>query len=350
MKNLIIAVLKFIIDKVKRNRFIQNVFESPFDLSKFEDLGIYEDSFGNKHSLYQGLRTKIRPGWERMLNNKKPNLTNVNFDQLRSNSFITLEKLETTLNSYGKSIVNSDILEIGCHSGSVSMAMAEKGAKKVVGTEFNGYKVSSISEKSSQDQSKLVEVDEYLKKVRKELANRYSIKNELDFIDDDICNSSLSPESFDIICSWEVLEHLHDPAQAFKSISKLLKKGGISIHHYNPFFCLNGGHSLCTLDFLWGHVRLNESDFIDYIKKKRPDEIEKAISFYKNGVNRMSLSDLDRILNSSEMNTLAVLPFTKEQHLRMVSEETLKQTKNIYPNTTIQDLVVPAVLVISQKI
>lgn len=35
MKKVITPMLKFTIDKVKRNKFIQNVFESPFELEKF---------------------------------------------------------------------------------------------------------------------------------------------------------------------------------------------------------------------------------------------------------------------------------------------------------------------------
>lgn len=349
MKKLITSVLKFTIDKVKRNRFIQNIFESPFDLEKFDNLGNYKDSYGNVHKLYNGLRTKIRPGWERMLTNTKPDSSSVNVEKVKSNSLITIEKLETSLNSFGKTIKGSNILEIGCHSGSVSFAMAEKGAKKVVGTEFNGYKVSSIDQGSSEDSSKLNEVNDYLKTLRNKLREVYTIENDVEFFDDDICKSKLAQNSFDIICSWEVLEHLHDPKAAFESISKLLNKGGISIHHYNPFFCLNGGHSLCTLDFLWGHVRLNENDFVDYINTLRPKEIDRAVSFYKNGVNRMTLSDLDDILEDTEMKVLGVIPFTKEQHLRMVDEQTLQQVMQNYPNTTIMDLATPAVLVISQK-
>jgi SAM-dependent methyltransferase len=182
------------------------------------------------------------------------------------------------------------------------------------------------------------------------LKSIYSITDNVEFRDDDICKSSLEPNSFDVVCSWEVLEHLHDPKQAFNTISKLLKIGGISIHYYNPFFCINGGHSLSTLDFLWGHVRLNEQDVIDYIEKIRPNETERAISFYKNGVNRMTLTDLENILSESEMKVLDIIPFTKEQHLRMVDEQTLTQSMNNYPNIKLLDLAAPAVLVITQRV
>ncbi len=350
MKQIITSVLKFVIDKVKRNKFIQNVFESPFELEKYEKLGLYEDSYGYKHQLYKGLRTKIRPGWERMVENKPRDASSVDVDRLKSSSYITIEKLETTLNSYGKSIKDSVILEIGCHSGSVTFGMAEQGAKEVIGTEFNGYKVSSVSDVAADDESKLNTVSEFLETLRKRLGNVYSVDGNIKFLDDDICNSQLSPNSFDIVCSWEVLEHLHDPRQAFAAINDLLKVGGISIHHYNPFFCLNGGHSLCTLDFLWGHVRLDEQDFTNYINKLRPKETERALAFYKNGVNRMTLNDLDGILEDSGMKVLGVIPFTKEQHLRMVDEASLNQVRKNYPTAKLLDLAAPAVLVITQKV
>ena len=236
MKPLITSILKYTIDKVKRNRFIQNVFESPFDLDKFDKTGIFEDSNGNKHQLYQGLRSKIRPGWERMLANKSKKATEVNIQKLKTNSYIYFDKLETSLNTINKSIVNSRVLEIGCHAGATCFAMAEKGAKEVIGTEFNGYKLSATSSTSHDNEEKLNEVSEYLKSLRDRLKSIYPVKDNIKFVDDDICNSKLEENSFDIICSWEVLEHLNDPLKAFSNITKLLKPGGISIHQYNQFF------------------------------------------------------------------------------------------------------------------
>ncbi len=348
MKKVAVSFLKFIIDKVKRNRFIQNVFESPFDLQKFERMGTFEDSSGYEHQLFSGLRGKIKPGWEKMVAGNLTKADEINIEKLKSDSLIKLEKLETTLKTFGKLISGSAILEIGCHSGATSLAMAEMGASKVTGTEFNGYKVKAVSKDEGID-SKLVEVNDFLATLRARLVNIYSVKNNIEFVDDDICNSTLENGSFDIVCSWEVLEHLHDPEKAFLSIERLLKPGGVSIHHYNPFFALNGGHSLCTLDFLWGHARLNKNDFEKYIHKLRPNEVDRAMSFYENGVNRMTLKDLENILRKSGMKPLGIIPFTKEQHLRMVDSATLAQCQNNYPNLELLDLATPAVLVISQK-
>ncbi|MGB0178095.1 MAG: hypothetical protein ACPF9D_13080, partial [Owenweeksia sp.] len=121
-------------------------------------------------------------------------------------------------------------------------------------------------------------------------------------------------------------------------------------HEYNPFFCLNGGHSLCTLDFLWGHVRLSDDDFQKYLREIRPEEKERAYSFYKKGLNRTTLKDLHDQLERSGLEVFSILPFTKEQHVRMADANILAQGQKNYPNLTLQDLVTPRVFVMARKV
>jgi len=349
MKKIIVSILKKIIDKVKRNKFIQNIFESPFDFEKFENMGTFKDSFDNSHKLYQGLRSKIRPGWENMLKKRSTNVPQSKLEKLKTNGTIAVEKMIPIINMLGKSIEDSTILEIGCHSGAASFAFADIGAKKVVGSEFTGYKVRSVDIHSNNNEKQLEEVNENLKLIRNSLKTKFKNTDRVGFVEDDICNSKLSPGSFDIICSWEVLEHIHDPKGAFIAINSLLKKDGITIHHYNPFFCINGGHSLCTLDFLWGHVRLNETDFVKYLDEYRPLEKDMVLSFYKEGVNRMTFQDLEQHISDSGLETIAIIPFNKEQHFRMVDKDVLSQCQNNYPSLNLKDLIAPEVLVIAKK-
>lgn len=349
MKKLIIRLLKYVMDKAKRSKFIQNIFEAPFDLEKFEDAGIFKDSFGNTHGLKSGLRSKIKPGWQNMLKKRKRDISDASISKLASNGSIAIGKIEPILNTFGKSINGSRVLEIGCHAGSNSFNFTENEAIEVVGTEFSGYKMESINEDGIND-SGLHEVNEDLKVLRNKLGKHFSNNDNVTFVDDDICNSKLLKNSFDIICSWEVLEHLHDPKKAFVNISSMLKDDGIAIHEYNPFFCLNGGHSLCTLDFLWGHVRLNEQDFTRYLKEFRPNEKKMALSFFRKGLNRMTIRDLFKYLEDSGLEIVSFLPYTKEQHIRMVDKEILKQCTRNYPNLTFTDLVTPKITFITKKI
>ena len=350
MKKIITPVLKYIIDKVKRNKFVQDVFESPISVDKFGTLGSFKDSDGTTHTLYENLRTKIKPTWKKSLSDKKPDVGDLNFTKLKEISILQRDKLEKILNTYGKSIKNSNVVEIGCHSGANSLAMAEFGAGSVKGTEFNGYKVGSLSSEDANNVSKLKEVDEFLEAVRSRLRGEYVLeKNNFEFLNDDICNSKLKPNSADVICSWDVLEHLHDPQGAFNSFSEILKEGGVVVHHYNPFYSLNGGHSPCTLDFLWGHCRLSDKDFQRYVEDLRPNEVKTALSFYRDGLNRMTLKDLNQIVVKSGMKVLGIVPIIKEQHFRMIDADILNQTSKLYPNVEINDLIAPNVIVIAQK-
>lgn len=349
MNKFIGNIVSYAIGKAKRNKFIQNIFEKPFNLEKFPRIGEFEDSFGFKHELLNGLRTKIRPGWERML---KPNKTVINKDYLlkqKSNGEIASNKILPIFETMDKNLSESTILEVGCHSGGTSFSLAAKGAKKVIGSEFSGYKVDAVESPNHKTDDKLIEVNDELKKIRNNLAINFKNTELVEFVDDDICNSSLTSNSFDIVCSWEVLEHLHDPLNAFKSMNKILKKGGIIVHEYNPFFCINGGHSLCTLDMLWGHTQLSNTDFERYLEEIRPKEKKIALSFYRFGLNRMTLSDLEHYLKQAEFEQISILPFTKEQHVRMVNKDILENTKRIYPEVTLLDLASPRVYVIAKK-
>ena len=171
-----------------------------------------------------------------MLTSQKTTVNKEYLSKQKSNGEIAINKMLTIAESCGKSFANSTVLEVRCHSGSTSFSIADLGASEVIGTEFSGYKVESVEADKQDHESKLVEVNGELKNIRKGLAELFKNSNKVKFVDDDICNSKLPLASFDIICSWEVLEHLHDTERAFASMSKLLKEDGIMIHEYTPFF------------------------------------------------------------------------------------------------------------------
>lgn len=348
MKNILISIIKYILDKVKRNKFIQNLFEAPINIEKFAPMGEFTDSFNNKHKLFQGLRTKIKPGWETQFKpqNKKHSTHSNNL--AKQNGDIAVNKIIPILSSLGKSIQHNSILEIGCHIGTTSFSMADLGAKEVIATEFSGYKIESVDQ-FNKDKSKLQEINQDLKNRRNQLSTLYKFSSNVKFVDDDICNSNLNHNYFDIICSWDVLEHIHDTQKAFNVMFNLLKEDGLVIHLYNPFYSLNGGHSLCTLDFLWGHARLSNSDFSSYLDDIRPEEKNKALSFYEKGLNRMSLHDLKKQMESSGLKIISIIPFTKEQHIRMINKDILSQSQKNYPNITMIDLASPKVIVLAKK-
>ncbi len=349
MKKLLTPIIKYAIKIAKQSRFVQNLFEAPFELDKYPKMGSFEDSLGNSFELKEGLRSKIKPGWENMLNKKEVTINSEYLANQKLYGSLAVGTIKPIIATIGKTIKNSKILEIGCHSGASSFALADSGAKSVTGSDFSGYQVQSTQTKDQVFDKKLNEVDEKLKNIRKGLSALFTNGNKVDFVDDDICNSKLEMNSYDMICSWEVLEHLHDTERAFQATYDLLNDNGFVVHLYNPFFCLNGGHSLCTLDFLWGHTRLNVADFEKYVSHLRPLEKERSVSYFSNGLNRMTLADLKFQYKKAGFQNINILPFTKEQHVRMVNQEILEQTQVHYPNLTMLDLVAPKVIIIATK-
>ena len=78
----------------------------------------------------------------------------------------------------------------------------------------------------------------------------------------DICRSAQERNSFDVVMSWSVFEHLSDPQKALRNVIHALRPGGlfyISLHLYTS----NSGHhdiraftgSEDALP-LWGHLRV----------------------------------------------------------------------------------------------
>jgi len=345
MKKLSVIIINYIIQKAKRNKFIQSLFESPFNIESYTKFGDFQDKHGKHFILFKELRNKIRPGWESIYQRPSQFSTDKNIiEENIKNGKVAVDKLLPLINTFLNGINNKSVLEIGCHSGANSFRIAELGAKNVMGTEFSGYKIDSIGEKLL-----LEEVNDELKVYRNKISKFFSKTDKVTFVDDDICNSNLVENTYDLVCSWDVFEHLSDPAKALMNIAKVLKPEGISIHEYNPFHCLNGGHSLCTLDFLWGHAQLDQDDFLRYLKKIRPLELKKAGAFYNKGLNRMTLNELVQHSKSAGLEIVALFKFTKEQHVRMLNMDILDRCRKNYSSIVAEDLVTPRIIVVHKK-
>ncbi|MCX6256831.1 MAG: class I SAM-dependent methyltransferase [Bacteroidia bacterium] len=343
---LINTTLNYAIGKAKRSKLMQSLFEAPIDIAALPEMGRFTDSFGNDHVLYSGFRNRIKPGWERMLNRSDTFIGEPDYDKVAVEGKSNFSRIQAIAKAYGISITEANILEIGCHLGAVCYSFAENGCQ-ATGSEFTGYKVSALDSEGSA--RKLEQVSSALTKQRITLGQKFRNTGNVTFTEDDICNSSLPTGQFDLVISFDVLEHLHDPGAAFVHIQRILKKGGIAIHEYNPFFSLNGGHSLCTLDFPWGHCRLNKPDFERYIREIRPLEIGPAISFFNEGLNRMTQLQMENLTVKAGLEAAGIIRYSKEQHVRMVTKEILEQSSSIYQGLTIADLVSPKVMVIQRK-
>ena len=168
-------------------------------------------------------------------------------------------------------------------------------------------------------------------------------------MEDDITATGLEPGTFDAIVSFEVLEHVQDPRAAFTAMARLLRPGGIVYHDYNPFFAANGGHSLCTLDFPWGHARLDAADFKRYVADLRPDEFDQALRFYSESLNRMTRAELRDSIADAGLDLLHVLPWSDRALVRHLTPDVVAEVSRVHPRATIEDLITTFVVVVARR-
>jgi ubiquinone/menaquinone biosynthesis C-methylase UbiE len=229
------------------------------------------------------------------------------------------------------------VLDVGCGDGAETFLLARGGPGEVVGTNHGDLLLDRQDDRAQRLR------DEIDRVARREhlapLGPRQDEPAPVSFVDDDISASALETASFDVVCSWETLEHLTEPAAAFTEMYRLLRPGGHAFHEYNSFFCIEGGHSLCTLDFPWGHVRLGAEDFERYVETYRPEEAALAVDYYHRGLNRVSLEGMQACCREAGFEILCFVPRARTEDLLVLSKPIHDQARRVHPRLTINDLV-----------
>jgi SAM-dependent methyltransferase len=240
------------------------------------------------------------------------------------------------------------VLEIGCYDGAVAFQIAARSGTEVIASDMAAYYIvqrpgdpADVDPRSQQAA---------LAAVRERARSAAGVgPGAVTFIEDDITASALEPASFDVIVSFEVLEHVARPDATFAAIRRLLRPGGVGYNDYNPFFSLIGGHSLCTLDFAWGHARLDHDDFERYLRENRPDAVAQTLRFYDESLNRMTLADMRLAVDAAGLELVAVLPWSDRALTAALTPEILGEVRRTYPTATAEDLLATFVSVVVRR-
>jgi len=318
------------------------------------DLGEFTDTAGNRITLWSGMRDWLKPEWRSMFElsvNETPTVT----DAAAHASRRSVEEAIRFLRLAGVEVEGLKIAEIGCYDGTRSFALAGLGAAVVIATDIAEYYLNQQEQATLSAEE--VEAGRQIQLRRfaagaetcERLFGWSGLRDRVTFREDDICATELPGEAFDLVVSWEVLEHVEQPTALFRNLASILKPGGLSFHEYNPFFSMNGGHSLCTLDFLWGHARLTEEDFIRYLREFRPREEEVATRFFTRNLNRMSHEDLRVAVAQAGLELVTFLPWYDPFDERLLDRETVAAVRALHPSVGAEDLLARNVWVVLGK-
>ena len=311
----------------------------------------FVDRHGTTHRLDPELRDRLKPGWRTMLDPEALSTppTDAALREKAKKVGTPVAEANALLSVTTGRTLTGRILEIGCYDGSAAFAMAAESGADVVGSDLARYYLYQrpgdvpSADDIERQQGVLAELRERARIVAGIQPGRVS------FVEDDITGSTLEPGTFDVIVSFEVLEHLLDPGAGFAAMARLLKPGGVMYHDYNPFFAVNGGHSLVTLDFPWGHVRLDDGDVERYVREIRPDEVDQALRFYRESLNRMTRADLTAALDAAGLETMAILPWTQRSLIPQLTPAILAEVQHTYPSVRPEELLHTFVGVVARK-
>ncbi len=134
---------------------------------------------------------------------------------------LSREFIISYLESKGVPIRGASIIEIGCAEGGNLVAMAEHGARELVGTD--------------------------IALVRLETAEKIAdhLKMDITYSSHDVIYDDPMPEwigRYDLAMLRDVIEHLDDAEIALRNIRKVLKPGGALYVTFPPYYSPYGGH------------------------------------------------------------------------------------------------------------
>jgi 2-polyprenyl-3-methyl-5-hydroxy-6-metoxy-1,4-benzoquinol methylase len=311
---------------------------------------VFVDRFGTSHPLDPGLRDRLKPQWRTMFDPvaRAEPFSDAVLQSRAAKAERTVAEASALVASVAGVPLAGRILEVGCHDGAVAHQLSRRSGNDVVASDMARYYLVPGADVSSAD-----EIDAQQVKLAELRARARSFAGpdvgQVEFVEDDITVSSLEAATFDAIVSFEVLEHVQSAAASFASMARLLKPGGIAYHDYNPFFSSNGGHSLCTLDFPWGHARLVEADFERYLREIRPAETDEALRFFLESLNRMTIADLRQAVGDAGMELLAIIPWTDRKLVPVLNQAVIADVQRSYPTATAADLLATFVSVVARR-
>lgn len=311
----------------------------------------FVDRSGAVHVLDPGLRDRLKPAWRSMVDPEQALAppTDAALRDRAKKAVTTVAEANAVLAAMTGRTLTGRILEVGCYDGSTAFAIAADPRADVVGSDLARYYVVQrpgdppTDEAVAAQQATLAELRERARRVAGVQAGRVS------FVEDDITHTALESGTFDAIVSFEVLEHLLDPPSAFAAMAALLKPGGIVYHDYNPFFAINGGHSLVTLDVPWGHARLDDGDIARYLRDIRPSEADLALRFYRESLNRMSRADLTAAIDGAGLETVAIMPWTQRTLATQLTASIVSDVQRTYPSVAPEELLGTFVSIVARK-
>jgi SAM-dependent methyltransferase len=192
-----------------------------------------------------------------------------------------------------RQINDKTVLDFGCGHGIEAVAMAEHGARRVIGLELEDCCLEMARQLA----------------LERHVADRCVFQRE-------------TAEKVDLIVSLDAFEHFADPAAILDTMTDRLKDDGKILVSFGPtWYHPLGGHFYSV--FPWSHLIFSETALTRWRSQYKNDG---AQSFHDSGLNRMTIGRFRKLIEQSRLRETAfeTIPIRKLRrvHTRWTREFT----------------------------
>jgi SAM-dependent methyltransferase len=255
------------------------------------------------------------------------------------------KRLIKTIKTLGGNPSAAEVLEVGCGDGINTLLMGLYGAKHVTGIDidlrlFNRDEKGEVIRRLADGTIRETDNSETLDSV---LANP-----SIEFLPMDATRMNFSDNSFDIVISRSVLEHIFPIERLYSEINRVIRPGGFIYHEIDPFYWLRGCHKRGLVDIPWAHARLNPKEYhrfvTEYEGKRTADKRLKRIMT----LNHLTIAQWKKLHDDSLYEIISW-----KETISSFAEEILKENPEIpstlLPGVCENDLIVSRIRVSLRK-
>jgi SAM-dependent methyltransferase len=193
-------------------------------------------------------------------------------EECKSNNALSI--LFDVFPNFIESIKNKEILDFGCGLGKQTIALAENGAKFVLGIDIN---------------------EKFLREARNS-AEKLILDGKVRFTDS--WEKSFA-EKFDMVISQNSMEHFDNPINIFNRMKSALKPHGVMLITFGPpWFAPYGSHTQFFTKLPWVNLFFDEKTIIKVRSNFRNDGA-KSFKEVEGGLNKLTVAGFEKIIAES---------------------------------------------------
>ena len=153
------------------------------------------------------------------------------------------QELERVADGFGDfwNLTGKDVLDLGCGLGGKTVAYSQWGACRVTGLDLRSHSLQAAAAENRWRNTDPATV-------------RFCLT--------DAARMSFADESFDVIVSINVLEHVDDLYFTLRECQRVLRPNGVMLFHFPPFYSPWGAHLEGWINFPWPHLFFSDRTLI----------------------------------------------------------------------------------------